>query len=215
MTLVRSLSAIQPTGRPHLGNYLGAIVRWVREQRDYETFFFVVDLHAMTASNDAAALAADTRAIAQVLLAAGIEADYTTIFAQSQVRGHTDLMWLLACTARFGELKLMTQFKDKASKGEDGGATLGLFSYPVLMAADILLYDAERIPVGEDQRQHVELCREIVRRFNYEFGETFKTPEPVISDVGAKICDLQNPRNQDVKVAGHGSRDDLLARHAG
>ena len=193
MPRIRSLSAIQPTGHAHLGNYLGAIARWVVEQEDFDTFFFVVDLHAMTSSTSSQSLASDTRSIVQVLLAAGIDPTRTTVFAQSQVSGHTDLAWLLSCTAKFGELNRMTQFRDKASRGEDGGSTLGLFSYPVLMAADILLYDAERIPVGDDQRQHVELCREIVRRFNHDFGDTFRVPEAVIPSVAARVGDLVDP----------------------
>jgi tryptophanyl-tRNA synthetase len=182
------LSGIQPTGDVHLGNYVGAISRWAREQQP-DHFFCIVDMHAITLPKDPATLVAKTMDLACWLLAAGLEPDTCTLFVQSQVPEHAQLNWILECTATIGELSRMTQFKDKG-QGRDS-VSVGLFTYPVLQAADILLYHAEEVPVGDDQRQHVELTRDIAQRFNHRFGETFTLPKVVTPKVGARIMDLQ------------------------
>jgi tryptophanyl-tRNA synthetase len=189
--VTRVLSGIQPTGDFHLGNYVGAVRQWVDAQHTTDAFYCVVDLHALTFDHDPAALAAKTLESATVLLAAGIDPDVSTLFVQSHLPQHTQLSWILECVATFGELHRMTQFKDK-SEGR-ASVSAGLFTYPVLQAADILLYDADQVPVGEDQRQHLELTRDIATRFNNRFGETFVVPAAAIPKVGARVMDLQDP----------------------
>lgn len=189
----RVLSGIQPTGNPHLGNYLGAIRNWVEQQQQYENFFCVVDLHAITAPHDPKTLAQDTYTIAALYLACGIDLDTSSIFVQSHVPAHSELAWLLSCMTPLTWLDDMVQFKEKAIRqGENVGA--GLLMYPVLMAADILLYDADRVPVGEDQKQHLELTRDIAARINYQFGSekkpVLKIPEPLIRKEGARVMSL-------------------------
>jgi tryptophanyl-tRNA synthetase len=189
--MARVLSGVQPSGDLHLGNYLGAFRSWVADQDDHDALFCVVDLHALTLDHDAALLPRRTFETAESLLAVGLDPARCTVFVQSHVPEHPRLTWLLECTATFGELSRMTQFKDKG--GEQGGARAGLFTYPVLMAADILLYDAERVPVGDDQRQHLELTRDVALRFNHRYGETFVVPEAALPRVGARVMDLQEP----------------------
>lgn len=181
----RLFSGIQPSGNLHLGNYLGAIQNWVRLQDDYEAIFCVVDLHAITVPQDPIALHTKTMEIAKICLAAGIDPEKSTLFVQSHVREHTELAWVLNTLARMTELERMTQYKDKAQKGGAGESGVGLFTYPVLMAADILLYDTAVVPVGRDQMQHIELARTLARRFNERFGETFIIPEAFISGAPA------------------------------
>jgi tryptophanyl-tRNA synthetase len=190
----RVLSGIQPTADSfHLGNYLGAIRQWVAMQDTHDTFYCVVDLHAITAGHDPARLRARTRAAAAQLFAAGLDPERCTLFVQSQVPEHPQLAWVLECLTGFGEASRMTQFKDKAAKQGTDRASVGLFAYPVLQAADILLYQADQVPVGEDQRQHLELTRNLAQRFNTSFGDTFTVPEPYIMRETAKIADLQDP----------------------
>ena len=193
--MARVFSGIKPTGDPHLGNLLGAIRWWVEDQRQGESFYCVVDLHALTTPGDPTELRKATLTMAKLLLAAGLDPDACTLFVQSHVPAHTQLAWLLECTASFGELRRMTQFKDKAGKGGEEAARAGLFTYPVLMAADILLYDTDRVPVGDDQRQHLELARDLAHRWNTRYGETFVVPQASIPPPGrgARIMDLQNP----------------------
>ena len=190
----RVLSGIQPTAESfHLGNYLGAVRQWVALQDDHDAFYFVPDLHAITVEHDPKTLAARTRNAVAQLMALGLDPDRCTIFVQSHVPEHAQLAWVLGCLTGFGEASRMTQFKDKSSKQEADRATVGLFTYPILMAADILLYQADRVPVGEDQRQHVELTRDLAQRFNSRFGKAFTVPEPFIPAGMAKIQDLQDP----------------------
>ena len=189
----RVFSGIQPSGNLHVGNYLGAIKNWVAMQDRYENFFCVVDLHALTVSQDPKVLRRKVREITAIYLASGIDPEQSVVFRQSHVAEHAELTWLLNCVARFGELSRMTQFKDKAQKGGADSASVGLFDYPVLMAADILLYNAHLVPVGEDQRQHLELTRVLARRFNHLYGETFVVPEPMILKTGARIMALDDP----------------------
>ena len=186
----RVFSGIQPSGNLHVGNYLGALKNWVSIQDDYENFFCIVDLHALTVPQDPETLRQKVREVAAIYLAAGIDPERSVVFRQSAVSGHAELAWLLNCVARFGELSRMTQFKDKAQKGGAESASAGLFDYPVLMAADILLYNAHLVPVGEDQRQHLELARTLARRFNHLYGETFVVPETMILEVGARVMAL-------------------------
>src|SRR6266853_2612227 len=188
----RIFSGAQPTGNVHLGNYLGALRNWVALQRDYESFFCIVNLHAITAPQDPKVLAAKTRELARVYLAVGIDPNASTVFVQSDVAAHAELTWLLNGVARVSELERMTQFKDKARKQEEN-VLVGLFDYPVLMAADILLYQTDLVPVGEDQKQHLELTRDIAIRFNRDYGETFRVPDPFIPKVGARIMSLADP----------------------
>lgn len=189
----RLLSGIKPTGELTLGNYIGAIKQFVKMQKDYESFVFVADLHALTVYNDPKELKARIQNIMAVYLASGLDPKYTTLFLQSENMYHANLSWILECNSYMGELSRMTQFKDK-SKGKNNEAiSCGLFTYPVLMASDIMIYDADVVPVGVDQKQHVELARNIAERFNNRYGETFKMPEPIIPEEGAKIYDLQNP----------------------
>ena len=189
-------SGIQPSGNLHLGNYLGAINNWVRMQDDYDNYFCIVDLHALTVPQDPKELRRKVREVAATYLAAGLDPERCVIFRQSRVSEHAELSWLLNCVARFGELSRMTQFKDKAQKGGAEVASAGLFDYPVLMAADILLYNAHAVPVGEDQRQHLELARTIARRFNHDYGETFVVPEPMILSTGARVMALDEPEEK-------------------
>jgi tryptophanyl-tRNA synthetase len=190
----RIFSGVQPTGNVHLGNYLGALRNWVTLQREYESFFCIVNLHAITARQDPKLLAEKTRELARIYLAVGIDPELSTIFIQSEVAEHAELTWLLNCIARMSELERMTQFKDKARKSENVG--VGTFDYPVLMASDILLYQTDLVPVGEDQKQHLELTRDLAIRFNRDYGETFRIPEPFIPKVGARIMSLSNPANK-------------------
>ena len=186
--MARVLSGIQPTGDVHLGNWIGAISRWARDQEPGH-HFCIVDLHALTLPLDPAVLRAKTLDVACWLLAAGIDPEVSTLFVQSHVREHTDLAWLLECTTTMGELGRMVQFKEKGQGRES--VSVGLFTYPVLQAADILLYQADEVPVGEDQRQHVELTRDVAQRFNSRYGETFTLPRATLPKAGARIMDLQ------------------------
>jgi tryptophanyl-tRNA synthetase len=194
--MTRVLSGITPSNEPTLGNYLGAMRRWAEEQHEAENFFFVADLHAMTTEHDPAQLRERSLAIASTLIAVGIDPEVSTLFVQSHVSEHSELCWLIECTARFGELRRMTQFKDKsAGGGSEATETVraSLFTYPCLMAADILLYDIDKVPVGDDQRQHLELTRDVAIRFNNSYGQTFVVPEAVTPKVGARVRDLQDP----------------------
>src|SRR5439155_19301815 len=191
--MARVFSGIQPTGEIHLGNYIGALRRFVPAQDVDDCVFCIVDLHAITLPQDPETLRAKTLDLAAIYLAAGIDPNRSTLFVQSHVHEHAELAWILNCFTTFGELRRMTQFKEKAQKQAEGSVLVGLFDYPVLQAADILLYQADRVPVGEDQRQHVELTRDIAQRFNHRFGETFVVPEVAIPKVGARIMYLQNP----------------------
>jgi tryptophanyl-tRNA synthetase len=190
--LRRIFSGAQPTGNVHLGNYLGALRNWVALQHEYESFFCIVNLHAVTLPQNPKVLAEKTRELARIYLAVGIDPEVSTVFVQSDVPEHAELTWLLNCIARMSELERMTQFKDKARRQEEN-VGVGLFDYPVLMAADILLYQTELVPVGEDQKQHLELTRDIAIRFNRDYGETFRVPEPFIPKVGARIMSLADP----------------------
>ncbi len=204
----RIFSGAQPTGELHIGNYLGALKNWVALQNEYESFYCIVNLHAITLPQDPRVLRQKTLDLARIYLAAGVDPEKSTIFIQSDVPEHAELTWILSCVSRMGELERMTQFKDKATltfKGDRltfGGETItfgaqrasvGLFTYPVLMAADILLYQTDLVPVGKDQKQHLELTRDLAERFNRDFGETFKIPDPYIPPVGANILSLQDP----------------------
>jgi tryptophanyl-tRNA synthetase len=225
--MTRVLSGVQPSGDMHLGNYLGAFRSWVEDQDRYDAFFCVVDLHALTVAHDPATLAHRTLETVASLLAAGLDPERCTLFVQSHVAEHSRLAWLLECTASMGELRRMTQYKEKLARAATGdqrrtgdqaaggeeavpgaeavpgkeavpgdeatAARVGLFTYPVLMAADILLYDADRVPVGDDQRQHLELARTLAVRFNHRYGETFVVPEAAVPPVGARVMDLQEP----------------------
>ena len=191
---MRVLSGIQPTGHVHLGNYLGAVRGWVEDQHHHDSFFTVVDLHAITIDQNPAELTKAVLELYATLLGSGLDPEVSTIFVQSQLDEHPALAWLLECTATYGELHRMTQFKDKGKGSESVRA--GLFTYPVLMAADILLYQADRVPVGEDQKQHLELTRDLAMRFNHRFGRTFVVPEPAIPKVAARVMDLQAPERK-------------------
>src|SRR6267378_5869833 len=193
--LRRIFSGAQPTGNVHLGNYLGALRNWVVLQKEYESCFCIVNLHAITVAQDPKILAEKTRELARIYLAVGIDPEISTVFVQSDVAAHAELTWLLNCVTRMSELERMTQFKDKARKQEEN-VGVGLFDYPVLMAADILLYQTELVPVGEDQRQHLELTRDIAIRFNRDYGETFRIPDPFIPKVGARIMSLADPQKK-------------------
>ncbi|MFJ9466767.1 tryptophan--tRNA ligase [Streptomyces caniferus] len=190
----RVLSGIQPTaGSFHLGNYLGAVRQWVAMQESHDAFYMVVDLHAITVPQDPAELRRNTRIAAAQLLAAGLDPERCTLFVQSHVPEHAQLGWVMNCVTGFGEASRMTQFKDKSAKQGADSTTVGLFTYPVLMVADILLYQADQVPVGEDQRQHLELTRDLADRFNTRFGDTFTIPNAHIVKETAKIFDLQDP----------------------
>src|SRR5688572_371204 len=188
----RIFSGAQPTGKLHIGNYLGALKNWVALQDDYESFYCIVNLHAITLPQDPKTLRQRTLDLARIYLAAGVDTERSTIFIQSDVPEHAELTWILSCISRMGELDRMTQFKDKG-KGNTERAGVGLFTYPVLMAADILLYQTDLVPVGQDQKQHLELSRDLAERFNRDFGETFKVPDPYIPKAGASIKSLQDP----------------------
>lgn len=188
----RIFSGVKPSGPLHLGNYLGALRNWVELQREYESFFCIVNLHAITVPQNPSELRERTKQTARLYLALGIDPDVSTIFAQSDVAEHAELTWLLNCVARMSELERMTQFKDKARKQTEN-IGVGFFDYPVLMAADILLYQTDLVPVGEDQKQHLELTRDLAIRFNRDFGETFRLPEAFIPKVGARIMSLSDP----------------------
>ncbi len=201
----RIFSGAQPTGQLHIGNYLGALKNWVALQDEYESFYCIVNLHAITLPQDPKTLRQKTRDLARIYLAAGVDPVKSTVFIQSDVPEHAELTWVLSCISRMGELERMTQFKDKG-KGNRERAGVGLFTYPVLMAADILLYQTDLVPVGQDQKQHLELTRDLAERFNRDFGETFRIPEPYIPKAGANIKSLQDPAKKmsksDENVAG-------------
>ena len=197
----RVLSGIQPSGDVQLGNYLGAIKGWVERQSDKENFFCIVDLHALTALQDPHELRQQTRSLAAMLFAAGLDPDQCAVFIQSHVTAHAEACWVLNCVTPVGWLERMTQYKDKAGGRES--VSTGLLDYPVLMAGDILLYDAHEVPVGDDQRQHVELTRDIAQRFNHQFGETFVVPEAVIPQVGARVMGLNDPTVKMSKSFAH------------
>ncbi len=190
----RVLSGLQPSGDLHLGNYLGAVRNWVADQERYDCFYCIVDLHALTLDIRPEDLRRRTEETALDLVAAGLDPGRCTLFVQSHVAEHTQLTWLLECTATMGELNRMTQFKEK-SVGKDS-VRVGIYTYPVLQAADILLYDAERVPVGDDQRQHLELTRELAIRFNHRYGDTLVVPEASVPAAGARVMDLQHPENK-------------------
>jgi tryptophanyl-tRNA synthetase len=197
----RVLSCIQPTGSVHLGNYLGALVNWVSGQHDGDVFHGIVDLHALTITEQPGVLGQSTVELAAMLFAVGLDPDVATVFVQSHIHEHTELAWIMECTVSFGELSRMTQFKDKSAKREGDFISAGLFTYPALQAADILLYDADEVPVGEDQRQHIEITRDIAIRFNHRFGDTFVLPKAVHPKAGARVMDLQDPTSKMSKSA--------------
>ena len=197
MTTPRLFSGMQPSADSlHFGNYAGALLQWIEMQNTHDAVFCVVDLHAITVAQDPQTLAATTRKTAAQYIACGIDPDKSTLFIQSHVPAHCELAWILNTVTSFGEASRMTQFKDKSQKQGSENSTVGLFTYPILQAADILLYDATVVPVGEDQRQHIELTRNIAERFNQRFGETFVVPGVKIVDKAAKIYDLQNPESK-------------------
>src|SRR5436853_1760314 len=189
----RIFSGAQPTGNVHLGNYLGALRNWVALQTEYESFFCIVNLHAITVPQDPKVLAKKSRELARIYLAVGIDPNVSTVLIQSDVPEHTELAWMLNCVTRMGELQRMTQFKDKARKQQEENLTVGYFDYPVLMASDILLYQTDLVPVGEDQKQHLELTRDLAIRFNRDYGQTFVVPDPFIPKIGARIMSLADP----------------------
>lgn len=186
------LSGIKPTGRLTLGNYIGAIRQFVQYQDEYDMYIFIANLHAITVAQDPAELKKNTKDLIALYLACGLDPKKVTLFLQSDVRHHAELGWIMTCHTYMGELQRMTQYKDKTAKGETG-ITAGLFTYPCLMAADILMYDADYVPVGVDQKQHVELARNLAERFNNRYGDVFRVPQPLTPKVGAKIYSLQNP----------------------
>ncbi len=191
-------SGLQPTGNVHIGNYLGALRNWVRLQDDYQTIYCIVDLHALTAPEDPAEFERERLEAAKVVIAAGINPERSLLYFQSKVPQHTELAWILGTLTQMGSLNRMTQFKEKS---DQGGANLGLYSYPVLMAADILIHHAHKVPVGEDQTQHLELTRDLAERFNRRYGEEFPVPEGIIPEVGARIMSLQDPMSKMSKSA--------------
>ena len=196
-TVSRVLSGIQPTADSyHLGNYLGALKQWIDLQDGYDAFYFIPDLHAITVEQNPEELRNRTIAGAAQLIALGIDPDKSTLFVQSHVPAHAELTWVFQCLTGFGEASRMTQFKDKSAKQGSDRTSVGLFTYPILMAADILLYSPDYVPVGEDQRQHLELTRNLAERFNNKYGDTFKVPEPFIPEGAAKIYDLQEPTSK-------------------
>ena len=194
--MTRVLSCIQPTGEVHLGNYLGALRNWVSGQHKADVFHGIVDLHALTVTEEPGVIGRNTIQLAAVLFADGLDPDVATVFVQSHVPEHSQLGWIMECTVSFGELSRMTQFKDKSAKREAEFVSAGLFTYPALQAADILLYDANEVPVGDDQRQHIEITRDIAIRFNHRFGETFVIPKSVTPPSGARVMDLLNPTSK-------------------
>ena len=191
--MTRVLSCIQPTGAVHLGNYLGALRIWVAGQHECDAFHGIVDLHSLTVTEEPGVVGQATVELAAVLVASGLDPEVATVFVQSHLHEHSELAWIMACNVSFGELSRMTQFKDKSYKREGEFVSAGLFVYPALMAADILLYDADEVPVGDDQVQHLEVTRDIAVRFNHRFGETFVVPEAVTPKAGARVMDLQEP----------------------
>jgi len=194
MPRLRVFSGIQPTADSfHIGNYLGAVRQWVTMQDTHDAVYCVVDLHAITVPQKPADLRRRTRVAAAQLFAAGLDAERSIVFVQSQVPEHSELAWVLSCLTGFGEASRMVQFKDKSARGGGEAASVGLFTYPILQAADILLYESDQVPVGEDQRQHLELTRDLAQRFNHRFGDTFIVPEPYILPSVARIADLQDP----------------------
>jgi len=197
----RIFSGIQPSGNLHIGNYLGAIKNWVKLQDEYDSIFCVVDLHAITVPQDPEELKKRTIEVAKAYLAAGIDPKKSSIFIQSHVQEHAELAWILNTIAKMPELDKMTQFKDKTQSGGRESSAVGLYDYPILMAADILLYDTEKVPVGEDQVQHVELTRTLAKRFNSKFGETFVIPEPFVTKEGMRIMGLDDPSKKMSKSA--------------
>ena len=199
--MTRVLSCIQPTGEVHLGNYLGALRNWVNGQHDADAFHGIVDLHALTVTEAPGVIGETTVRLAAMLFAIGLDPDVATVFVQSHVVQHSQLAWVMECSVSFGELSRMTQFKDKSAKREGDFISAGLFTYPALQAADILLYDTNEVPVGEDQRQHIEITRDIALRFNHRFGQTFVIPQAVTPKVGARIMDLQDPTSKMSKSA--------------
>ena len=199
--MARVLSCIQPTGHVHLGNYLGALRNWVSGQHENDVFHGIVDLHALTVTEGPGVLGDQTLSLAAMLFAVGLDPDVATVFVQSHLPQHSQLAWIMECTVSYGELSRMTQFKDKAAKREADFVSAGLFTYPALQAADILLYDANEVPVGDDQRQHIEITRDIAIRFNHRFGDTFVLPKAVTPKAGARVMDLQNPEAKMSKSA--------------
>jgi len=191
--VARVLSCIQPTGHVHLGNYLGALRDWVTGQHQGNVFHGIVDLHALTVTDTPDVLGQQTLELAAMLFAIGLDPQVATIFVQSHLPQHSQLGWIMECTVSFGELSRMTQFKDKSAKRETEFVSAGLFTYPALQAADILLYDAQEVPVGDDQRQHIEITRDIAMRFNHRFGDTFVVPKAITPPIGARVMDLQDP----------------------
>ena len=194
--MARVLSCIQPTGDVHLGNYLGALRNWVSGQHENDVFHGIVDLHALTVTETPGVLGDQTVSLAAMLFAVGLDPEVATVFVQSHLPQHSQLAWIMECTVSYGELSRMTQFKDKAAKREADFVSAGLFTYPALQAADILLYDANEVPVGDDQRQHIEITRDIAIRFNHRFGDTFVLPKAVTPKAGARVMDLQNPQSK-------------------
>lgn len=197
--MTRVFSGIQPTGEIHLGNYLGALRNWKKMQHECDAVYCIVDLHALTVPQDPKELHDATLRMAQLLLAIGIEPEKATMFVQSHVREHTECGWIMETTVSFGELRRMTQFKDKSERADFISA--GLFTYPALQAADILLHDTDEVPVGDDQKQHIEITRDIAERFNSRYGDTFVLPTPVIPKIGARVMDLQKPDSKMSKSA--------------
>ena len=197
----RVLSCIQPTGSVHLGNHLGALINWVAGQHDGNVFHGIVDLHALTVLDKPNVIGEQTVELAAMLFAVGIDPGVATVFVQSHIHEHSELSWLMECTVSFGELSRMTQYKDKSAKRDGEFISAGLFTYPALMAADILLYDADEVPVGDDQRQHVEITRDVAIRFNHRFGDTFVVPRAVHPRAGARVMDLQDPTSKMSKSA--------------
>ena len=215
----RALSCIQPSGVPTLGNYLGALRNWVAMQDEFECAWAVADLHSITVRQEPAKLRAQIVEMFALLLAIGLDPEKSLVFVQSQVPAHAEMAWLLACNAQFGEMSRMTQFKDKAARHADN-VTLGLFAYPALMAADILLYQPDVVPVGADQKQHVELTRDVAERFNGAFGHVFTVPEPYIMKTGARVRSLQDPSkkmsksddNQNAFISLKDDKDTILRK---
>ena len=199
--MTRVLSCIQPTGSVHLGNHLGALVNWVSGQHDGNVFHGIVDLHALTVTETPGVVGQQTLELAAMLFAVGLDPNVATVFVQSHIHEHSELSWIMECTVSYGELSRMTQFKDKSAKREGDFISAGLFTYPALQAADILLYDADEVPVGEDQRQHIEITRDIAIRFNHRFGDTFVLPKATHPKAGARVMDLQDPTSKMSKSA--------------
>ncbi|NBQ98943.1 MAG: tryptophan--tRNA ligase [Actinobacteria bacterium] len=197
----RVLSCIQPTGSVHLGNHLGALINWVAGQHEGDVYHGIVDLHALTVVDTPGLIGDQTVELAAMLFAVGLDPQVATVFVQSHIHEHSELSWIMECTVSYGELSRMTQFKDKSAKREGEFISAGIFTYPALMAADILLYDADEVPVGDDQRQHVEITRDVALRFNHRFGDTFVIPRAVHPKAGARVMDLQDPTSKMSKSA--------------